>query len=65
MGAPNKDLINLKFGKVEGKGKSWKEICPRLDDTGLDLLSRMLDYDIKRRITPIEALNHDFFKITN
>lgn len=42
--------------------KSFKEICPSLDDNGIDLLSKMLDYDPEKRIKADEALKHPFFK---
>ncbi|KAL0207509.1 hypothetical protein P9112_012137 [Eukaryota sp. TZLM1-RC] len=43
-------------------GRPFHEICPRLDDKGLDLLKSMLHYDPSQRITATEALSHDFFK---
>lgn len=44
------------------KPMSWKEICPRLSDEGIDLLSKLLRYDPEKRITASEALQHPFFK---
>ena len=41
--------------------KEWSEICPQADETGLDLLSRMLVYNPDKRISAIEALRHPFF----
>ncbi|KAL0212818.1 hypothetical protein RCL1_006444 [Eukaryota sp. TZLM3-RCL] len=37
------------------------EVCPRLDDVALDLLSRFLIFDPAQRITATEALQHPFF----
>ena len=40
----------------------WKELCPSLDDKGIDLLSKLLDYDPEKRINATQALEHPFFK---
>ena len=36
-------------------------LVPTLDATGVDLLSKMLQYDPARRITASKALEHPFF----
>lgn len=36
-------------------------LVPSLDGQGLDLLSKMLQYDPARRITALKALDHPFF----
>lgn len=33
-----------------------------LDETGMDLLYRLLTYDPTQRISAIQALKHDYFK---
>jgi len=43
--------------------QSFKKICPKkLDKTGLDLLSRMLQYDPAKRISAEQAMQHPYFK---
>ena len=37
-----------------------REVIPRIDDEGLDLLERMLGMDPSRRISAHEALNHSY-----
>lgn len=41
--------------------QSFRKICRRLDNAGLDLLSRMLQYDPDRRISAEEAMEHPYF----
>lgn len=36
-------------------------LVPTLDETGVDLLSNMLQYDPARRVTAAAALEHPFF----
>ena len=43
------------------KAKEWNEVCPKLDDAGLDLLSKMLAYAPSKRISAKEASKHRFF----
>jgi cyclin-dependent kinase len=45
----------------------WKrdysaDICPNLDDAGLDLLEAMLIYDPACRISAKAAINHPYFE---
>jgi len=44
------------------KPQPIKNLCPDLDDDGLDLLKKMLIYDPVNRISPKEALKHPFFE---
>lgn len=41
--------------------KPLQELVPGLDAQGLDLLSRLLEYDPNRRITAKAALEHPYF----
>jgi len=51
--------FNNKFPKW--RGNHLAAICSRLDDSGVDLLCRMLEYQPNKRISAKEALNHPFF----
>jgi cyclin-dependent kinase 2 len=62
LGVPEKSTFSREFKHLKTDVKSWQEICPRLDPLGLDLLSKMLVIDPTKRITPYQALQHDFFK---
>jgi serine/threonine protein kinase len=42
-------------------GKNLSEIFPVLDNDGIDLISKMLVYDAKLRISASQALEHRFF----
>jgi len=42
--------------------KNLKEILPNLDDNGIDLLKKLLEYDPEKRISAADALEHPFFK---
>ena len=44
------------------KGKSFKELFPAADPDALDLLTKMLRFNPKQRITAAEALEHPFLK---
>lgn len=37
------------------------KVFPRLDDKGIDLMQKMLDYDPAKRITAKDALDHPYF----
>lgn len=39
-----------------------KDIIPRLDSIGADLLSKMLVYDPSKRISAMKALEHTYFE---
>ena len=43
------------------KPQNLKSFFPTLDESGLDLLQKMLVYDPKKRISAKDALNHPFF----
>ncbi|KAJ0095007.1 hypothetical protein Patl1_15320 [Pistacia atlantica] len=42
--------------------KDLTKTFPGLEPAGIDLISRMLCLDPEQRITPQEALEHDYFK---
>lgn len=43
------------------KPQPWKQISPNLDALGLDLFSKMMQYDPAKRITAEQALKHPYF----
>mmetsp|Transcript_7575 Transcript_7575/g.11464 ORF Transcript_7575/g.11464 Transcript_7575/m.11464 type:complete len:297 (+) Transcript_7575:87-977(+) len=55
------DLPEYKINLGKFKAKPWKEVCPRLDKLGLDLLAKMLVYDPSKRISAAAALKHAYF----
>lgn len=42
--------------------KNLKEFVPELEDLGVDLLTKMLQYEPSKRINARQALAHDYFK---
>ncbi|CAK8689458.1 cyclin-dependent kinase 17-like [Clavelina lepadiformis] len=44
-------------------GESFRNIAPRLEQDGLDLISKLLEYNPVQRMEAQEALNHSFFKV--
>ena len=57
-------VTNLPFWRPtfpNWKGKPIAELCPTLDERGLDLLEKMLIYDPAKRISAKEALVHPYF----
>ncbi|EFC50050.1 cell division control protein 2 [Naegleria gruberi] len=71
LGTPNEEIwpgvSSLKgFASFNNKFPKWKgnhlpAVCSRLDDCGIDLLTRMLEYQPNKRISAKEALKHPFF----
>ncbi|XP_031286106.1 cell division control protein 2 homolog [Pistacia vera] len=70
LGEPKPEV----YGKIEitadglltlSKNFDYKDLTktfPGLEPAGIDLISRMLCLDPEQRITPQEALEHDYFK---
>lgn len=54
-------LPDYKTQFPQWRAKEWKDICPSLDDAGLDLLKQMLQYAPHERISARDACNHRFF----
>lgn len=67
MGSPNEDtlpcLMKYKYKKLIKNTKkiSFEKMFPTLEEDGRDLLSKMLVYDPKKRITAKDALKHKYF----
>ena len=70
LGTPSRHewpgLIDLPDGRaVEAMpriiGKGLKTVLPRLSPNGIDLLSKMLQYDPTKRISAKEAMRHAYF----
>jgi cyclin-dependent kinase len=58
--------LNSKILNDLGNGEvfapvSWKKAFPKLEDSGLDLISKMLQFDPAKRISAADALKHPFF----
>mmetsp|Transcript_9874 Transcript_9874/g.18609 ORF Transcript_9874/g.18609 Transcript_9874/m.18609 type:complete len:109 (-) Transcript_9874:107-433(-) len=72
LGTPNEELwpgISLLPDYSENfpkwNPKNLKEFVPELDDLGVDLLTKMLQYEPSKRINARAALAHDYFKDIN
>lgn len=61
--AMNKEYLEFKFPTV--KAQPWSDVFSSrkesLPQEAYDLISRFLQYDPEKRITPIEAMCHPFF----
>jgi cyclin-dependent kinase len=44
------------------KPMNLKELLPNLDDNGIDLLKKLLEFDPEKRISAADAVEHPFFK---
>ena len=53
---------NGQLRRVQG-AENLRSLAPALDDQGLDLLARLLDFNTHERITVREALDHLYFKV--
>ena len=65
------DIFNGKGGQYKDLKSYLREyevsepghgLSKHIDEDAIDLISRMLEYDPKKRITAAEALNHKYFK---
>lgn len=57
-----KELSEYKENFPQFPGSSLQEICPTLDEEGINLLGLMLQYDPDKRISAEEALRHHYFE---
>jgi len=69
LGTPNKktwpavgELPEYKDNFPVYPAQPLKKICRRLDNVGLELLSRMLQFDPAKRISAENAMKHPYFK---
>ena len=68
FGTPNsaewkgvKELPDWKEDFPVFKPQSLKQVCPALDDLGIDLLSKLMQLDPAKRLSAEEALQHPYF----
>jgi len=54
-------LPDYQEGFPKWVAKPWEDLCPKLDEQGVDLLKRMLQYVPENRISAKEALSHPWF----
>ncbi|CAM8892919.1 unnamed protein product [Rhodiola kirilowii] len=69
LGTPNEEtwpgvnsLPDYKSAFPKWPAKDLGTVVPNLDPAGLDLLSKMLCYDPRKRVTARSALEHEYFK---
>jgi len=69
LGTPNKkawpalaDLPEYKENFPVYPAQPLKKVCRRLDNVGLELLGRMLQFDPSKRISAENAMKHPYFK---
>jgi serine/threonine protein kinase len=55
------DLPEYKATFPQYPAQSFKKIVRKLDPVGLDLLTRMLQYDPNKRLSAEQAMKHQFF----
>jgi len=60
-----KTKLYKQCSKYKGKEQNLSEIFPKTDRNILDLLKQLLTFDSKKRIKPIDALNHPLFNSYN
>lgn len=57
------DLETCSLSIPNYPGRDLKLLAPRLDELGIDLLSRFLECNPKSRITANEAMMHSYFNV--
>jgi serine/threonine protein kinase len=55
------DLPEYKANFPQYPAQSFKKIVRKLDPIGLDLLTRMLQYDPNKRLSAEQAMKHTYF----